>query len=582
MSNMKINNDNEVIFIHSIFRASSTYIFKKFRENRERYTCYQEPVHEIGIMALDDHEVLNQDTGSEKNDQLRHPILEKSYFHELYKISDKALPYLNQDDIYDNYFNTNVESLCDYLNILVENSEHRCVIQECRLSSRMAAIKDKMAGTHLYLWRNPWDQWWSYKVTDYFDTVNLLILSASPQPDIIKQISEKINITKYSNDDLLSRFSQLMKVKLSAENSYLLFYAIWLSSLIEALETADYIFNIDKLSTCDDYKELVSEELNNMGIQGVDFSDCQVPQCQFTNKDVEFFSNIESTIHELFLESGYDSELLENVLAFKDEYFPKDSKLDANSILKDSERARELARNYMTELSICHQNLETCRQSLESCNQNLENYNQSLELEKDKNNILSVQSRRKVNKIEVKLARFETKTRNAEMRGNESEVRANEAEARANEAEARANEAEARANEAIAEASVALASVHAVEAKLSEAEGMINAILNSNSWRITKPIRFLVRLPFRIARKLKRLFLKVARRLIRYPIYVIIRNPTLKEQILKLIRKSSKLERFTRIMYINNNESSIMPVDTEVLTDRGNEILNTIKRNKKL
>ncbi len=42
---------NQPVFIHSLFRAGSTYIFKLFRESPAGYTAYQEPLHEVLIFA---------------------------------------------------------------------------------------------------------------------------------------------------------------------------------------------------------------------------------------------------------------------------------------------------------------------------------------------------------------------------------------------------------------------------------------------------------------------------------------------------------------------------------------------------
>ncbi|MFA0113356.1 hypothetical protein AB4407_06620, partial [Vibrio sp. 10N.261.46.E11] len=406
MNNEKIKKSNEPIFVHSLFRSGSTYVFKKFREKDELYTSYQEPVHEISYLALSDFEILNETVGNKENSVLRHPLLKKSYFAELYDIAGDTLHHLNKEDIYTNYFDNNVNSLCVYLQSIIRNSEHRCVIQECRLTSRISAIKKNIAGMHLYLWRNPWDQWWSYKVTDYFDAANIWILNANNPPNLIERIVKKLNIPKSNEKDLSKALNFYKNKKLNAEDSYFVFYTIWLLSLIEASEQADYLFNIDKLSISDDYKKLVSNELQNRGVQGLDFSDCEIPQAHFANKDIEFFTAIESSVHSLFLKVGYENELLEKVLSLRYEYSPhklrQDENLSTNQILKDSERARELTRNYMSDLSVLHQKFES---------------------EDNNNKYLILQAEQAMHQAIVKARKLEAKVSEAEAKASEAEAK---------------------------------------------------------------------------------------------------------------------------------------------------------------
>ena len=75
---------HDPVFIHSLWRAGSTYLFSVFRRSNAGYWCYQEPVHEIALLAKDNPENLLSYNG-EKMQALRHPPLAASYFLELYE-----------------------------------------------------------------------------------------------------------------------------------------------------------------------------------------------------------------------------------------------------------------------------------------------------------------------------------------------------------------------------------------------------------------------------------------------------------------------------------------------------------------
>ena len=65
------------VFIHSLFRTGSTYIWLKFRNN-EQYYCYYEPFHEVlSILTRDVSNLLNEDLA---RDVLGHPAIKKRYF----------------------------------------------------------------------------------------------------------------------------------------------------------------------------------------------------------------------------------------------------------------------------------------------------------------------------------------------------------------------------------------------------------------------------------------------------------------------------------------------------------------------
>ncbi|MCD6274391.1 MAG: hypothetical protein J7K30_16505, partial [Deltaproteobacteria bacterium] len=184
--------ESKPIFIHSLFRAGSTYLFHVFRRSDAGYWCYQEPLHELSYYSKEDRELLLSEKG-EKMEQLRHPSLGDPYFLELYEVADDCLGALSAESIYDAYFAMgDLDPGIGFWRSLIHAAHARPVIQECRTSARISTIKSALGGFHLYLWRNPWDQWWSYKVDRYFDLTSQLFINSPHHPGVIALLREAI------------------------------------------------------------------------------------------------------------------------------------------------------------------------------------------------------------------------------------------------------------------------------------------------------------------------------------------------------------------------------------------------------
>ena len=334
------------VFIHSLFRAGSTYIFNVFRRSENGYWCYQEPLHELALWSQEDPRKLlevSDDTAA----QLRHPGLAKPYFYELYQVSESCLQALRKEHIYDAYFSCEEDAGQEFFECLVSAAKGVPVIQECRTSMRIRVLKEKLGGTHLYLWRNPWDQWWSYKVDDFFDLKSQLFINGKRYPEVIARLYLEISFSKFESASLKEQFDWFRRNRLSPEKNYLVFYTLWFLGLQHGLNNADVLINIDCLSYDADYQQKIIEQLEGLGIDGLDFSDCHVPQAFYGGEDRAFFERIEDKAHGLFLLSGMSRNELNTLLELRHSSEPRiwgDGGRHANvsSLVRDAERARAL------------------------------------------------------------------------------------------------------------------------------------------------------------------------------------------------------------------------------------------------
>lgn len=334
----------EPIFIHSLFRSGSTWIFDRFRHAGSGYWCYQEPFNETLSKLKDSPESvleIHEDTSS----VLRHPKLEQPYFYEFHAIREHIGNSFQKCISYDCFFDTTIcPAFDEYTTTLIHYAKGRPVLQCCRSFGRVAHLKQQFGGVHIHLWRNPWDQWWSYQINGYFDTANLAIINAINPPQIITLLRAELGLEEVRDIRFDQEYQYFQRVSLDAKSRYLIFYVLWLYSLIENRPLSDCDINIDRLSADPDYLQSISEELKYLGIQGLDLSNCHIPMAVYTEEDRAFFEPIEQRAHKLFARV-YDLDTLYQALHWQREYRPK-GQIDERALIRDGARARAVALRY--------------------------------------------------------------------------------------------------------------------------------------------------------------------------------------------------------------------------------------------
>jgi hypothetical protein len=425
---------SQPVFIHSLFRSGSTYFFNVFRRSPAKYWCYQEPLNEYLLHAATAPERLLE-IHEQASTHLRHPSLSRPYFYEFYPLATEVGRLFRKEFPYDHYFLSETDDITDlkaYLTALIEGAQGRPVFQCCRSAGRVARCHKECGGKHIFLWRNPWDQWWSYKVDYYFDRSNLMIANAQSPPLFIRQLRNDLGITTFHSHDIWLEFKHFDLHRLDAAGSYTLFYALWCHAMLEARPYCDISINIDQLSLSELYRNEILSALDDMGIKGLDLSDAAIPIGAYGKQDVDFFSGLEDRVHGLLLQNGYNQAQVDEMLALRREHtIPSNEIGPLDQVLaRDLLRGRELSRRYETEIHYWQNEL------------------------------------------------------------NLADQRARQAEANAREAQARAEQAEQRASEALQREAHQLSDrVLQAEARAHEAELRLAAIYNSKSWRITAPLR---------------------------------------------------------------------------------------------
>ncbi len=338
-----IDSGKEPIFIHSLFRSGSTWIFDILR--RSGYWCYQEPYHEA-LISLNGNFELSLSWDQKTMEELRHPQLDKPYFFEFSKIQKELTGSFEKCISYDSFFDP---SFCpqfdEYTKKLIDNALGRPVLQCCRSFGRVSYLRENYGGLHIYLWRNPHDQFLSSQVNDYFDTANLAIINAYNPPKIIQILRNEIGIV--DNTHLSNTFEELevlKRIPLTIKSRYLLFYTLWLYSLINNIESCDIDINIDSLTSDSVYKKQKSQAIEEHGVSA-DFAGCCSPQAWFSPSEQSWFCEIELRAHALFISSGYSKETLCKAIQLQKNTQPKRINTDS-ALARDASLARSIAFRY--------------------------------------------------------------------------------------------------------------------------------------------------------------------------------------------------------------------------------------------
>ena len=156
--------------------------------------------------------------------------------------------------------------------------------------------------------------------------------------------------------------------------------------------------------------------------------------------------------------------------------------------------------------------------------------------------------------------------------------RSQQAEARATQAEARATQAEVRESEARAQAQQALTVAQHAQAQATQAEARVIALLNSTSWRVTAPLRWLGS----AMRTLNPDALKPrAKVLLQHAALYVGRRPRLKNAALKVLNRFPSLKSwlFQIVTGVKTQpvQPQIVPTDIAHLTPHARQIYADLK-----
>lgn len=286
--------DCDPVFVHSLWRSGSTYVFSKFRTLPDFY-CYQEPVHETLLFAV--HEPAKLLLESDFSVNFNHPKLTQPYFFESFEQHGHWNSIISKEMIYDEYFSQVASpTLTQFYSALIAAAPRRVMVQDCRTSCRVGAIKQAVGGIHVHLWRKPWGQWWSFLKDRYFALVIILILNARNAPPVLCALRHDLGLPEFHSDDLQAEFDFFDEFQRSARDHYKVFFAIWCLAFLEGRRYSDIDIEIDRLSKDVIYREGIVKQFSQFDVLSLDFDDCRLDDPHFSQSDREFYREVEEEV----------------------------------------------------------------------------------------------------------------------------------------------------------------------------------------------------------------------------------------------------------------------------------------------
>jgi hypothetical protein len=270
------------IFLHSIFRSGSTYLQFKFR-GLTGFWSYHEPLHEQlqSIAVSQTRSVADALELARMAESLHHPLTDKNYFHE-YPLGSQggvlAFPAAQRLELPED---AEDPGLLRYLQVLVGAACGRPVFKFTRSGLLQGWMRRRLGGVHVYLARNPREQFASFLQQElrgdgHFLGMVALMVAHSPRlqalhPALAGAVGCGPDQPLPLSWQPLAEVIRLLPVPVA----YQAFHALWALSLLEALRHSDFLLSLDRLAASSGYRLEAEEYFRGIGVP-IDFSDIRL------------------------------------------------------------------------------------------------------------------------------------------------------------------------------------------------------------------------------------------------------------------------------------------------------------------
>lgn len=294
------------IFLHSLFRSGSTYLFNAFR-GEQGFWCYYEPLHHQLIEIRRDRLAIFP-FDKETTARMSHPHLTQPHFYEFKAVlKNDHIPFFNTHMSYDEfaavrqharmykYIMTLLVSVPDGLTPLLQFNRSSLRIGWCRRFFRNSL--------HVYILRNCRDQFESYfrqgKKYNIFLAINLYLIAVNRKHWQFEQAYAPFAKDFRVTHDLYHDLKRLafFAAELDRQVHYRVFLHLWLASLVEAKRHADFILDMNRLSESPEYNQRMAERLRaDFPLSPAIFADCRIKRYDRYSLDEAALAAIEHEV----------------------------------------------------------------------------------------------------------------------------------------------------------------------------------------------------------------------------------------------------------------------------------------------
>ncbi|MBA3005988.1 MAG: hypothetical protein KKB91_13975 [Proteobacteria bacterium] len=300
------------IFLHSLFRSGSTYLFKKFRET-DRFWCYYEPFHHELLRLKKDNLALFR-FDKEATGRMNHPGLEKPHFYE-YSVAmgdDDRLPFFNTLLAYDEFASVKHQACTfKYVLNLIDSVPDNSIpfLQFNRSSLRIHWFKKYFPNSfHAYLLRAPRDQFESYCLAgkhsnNIFLAINLYIILKNYNFWFFREVYDDIKGINPLSGNIFKDLDRCINHvnSFSYALHYKIFLHLWIASLVEGSKSADVIIDMNKLGKSEAYStDIANLFSDNFSMPINFFNDANIKCYDSFILDSEEYEKIEHQLSNLY------------------------------------------------------------------------------------------------------------------------------------------------------------------------------------------------------------------------------------------------------------------------------------------
>lgn len=277
------------IYLHSSWRAASTYVWSKFRQRSDTY-CYFEPLNEHLFTATSD--VIDR---FRPWSFANHPALDLPYLEEFRPLirPSGGIPGFPAHLTFGRYCATSDDSLPEleaYLADLAKLASargRRPVYGFVRTDLRVGWFRERMRGAHIFVQRDPRRQFLSMlrqavQGNPYFLQRGTVILRHNLEAPAFAPLLSALDYPTVELPPLLSssELREAFRGKLVDESLlhrlYFIFYFMWLLARQLGEPHCHLVIDIDCLSLDDSYRREVETRLEDLVGMPISFVECRV------------------------------------------------------------------------------------------------------------------------------------------------------------------------------------------------------------------------------------------------------------------------------------------------------------------
>lgn len=265
----------EPVFVHAMFRTGSTFLFGRFRRN-ERYRCFFEPLNE-GLFRLNDW-MLSRYSGPQAAMRMRHEELDLPYYYEYQPLRRwwGGVRGYHARFAYHDFFREHDAALAEYIRLLLASAAadgRQGMLKFVRSYGRLGFFLRLFPGQHLYLFRNPRDQWQSFMLKGRPYWMAMTCVIAALRPGSESMLSPRLNrplpthlrymrlLGPLTVDGMLRAGKSYLRTLSTADN-YRIFHYEWRQAYEAAVEHCQYLIDVDRLSADTVYRRRIEEQFH--------------------------------------------------------------------------------------------------------------------------------------------------------------------------------------------------------------------------------------------------------------------------------------------------------------------------------